>query len=275
MASRSDTILSPLSSGRTWRLFMFLLRLARGCRVFLLTLAALLLLDPQGSAQSFPGPLSTANNTGTNPFQTYAGVRENIDLATGGLNVTIPLLTLPGRDGFDLVLAAAYDSKNWQLEGLQDSNLNWNYWWDWDTRGSFGWSGLVSTLGNFSVSGPVANSTCTSYILLMPDGTKHSYSHVKVNCFNNHGPLQPPSYPTASADDNSYSFLDATNVNAPVITLKNGTKLYFTGSGGITKMEDTNGNSITYTGSTITDTLNRVITFSSSGSATTITYKDS
>jgi len=41
------------------------------------------------------------NETGVRPWESYDGVRENLNLATGGLSLQIPLLKLPGRNGFD------------------------------------------------------------------------------------------------------------------------------------------------------------------------------
>jgi hypothetical protein len=90
-----------------------------------LVLLALLILSnaPYSLAQSDPSHLSTANDTGVKPDQTYAGARENVNLSNGNLNIIIPLVTLPGRGGHDLVLSTSYDTKGWILERYVDT---WN-----------------------------------------------------------------------------------------------------------------------------------------------------
>ena len=39
------------------------------------------------------------NDTGLHSYETYDGARENANLGTGNLFVSVPLLTLPGRNG--------------------------------------------------------------------------------------------------------------------------------------------------------------------------------
>lgn len=134
-------------------------------------------------AQSQPTTLSTSNNTGTNPYETYAGVRENINLSTGNLNLVIPILTLPGRAGHDLVLAQSYDSKVWQLRGMSDPFEVWSYWWDQEIPGSSaGWGAMLPWLFTDWVY-PKPNVVCKgAFILVMPDGAKHSFLKAKRDC---------------------------------------------------------------------------------------------
>jgi len=73
-------------------------------------LIGLLSQSPIGVAQDIPG---LQNETGIDPYETYDGTRENINLATGGLNLSIPLLKLPGRNGFDYSVSYAYNSQFW------------------------------------------------------------------------------------------------------------------------------------------------------------------
>ena len=53
-------------------------------------------ISPAARAQSTPNQLSPNNTTGTAPYVMYGGAHENINLATGDLNIQIPLLALPG-----------------------------------------------------------------------------------------------------------------------------------------------------------------------------------
>ena len=102
----------------------------------LLMLASLTLVLPSNSQTPPPDP-SPATNTGTNPYETYGGERENINLGTGDLNVPLTLLHLPGRNGHDLVVKMAFDSKVWQLHGSFDQTTD-TYYFDWERDG--GWS---------------------------------------------------------------------------------------------------------------------------------------
>ena len=61
--------------------------------------------------QSNPTEVNPNNATGTMPYNTYGGVRENISLATGNVNVYIPILSLPGRNGQNQLTSMRYPTK--------------------------------------------------------------------------------------------------------------------------------------------------------------------
>jgi hypothetical protein len=69
----------------------------------------------RGMAQDAPAPPWTGNTTGVQPYGTFDGVMENISLGTGDLNLSIPLLSLPGRHGLNLTVNLIYDSNIWSL----------------------------------------------------------------------------------------------------------------------------------------------------------------
>src|SRR4051812_11014474 len=79
--------------------------------------------------QSPPSP-ATENPTGILEDHVYQGNSEKIDLATGNLTVNIPLLSLPGRNGHNLVLTASYNSKNWYHWSYTNpfNNITSYYW---------------------------------------------------------------------------------------------------------------------------------------------------
>src|SRR5271170_1450971 len=82
--------------------------------VFSLMLIAVLSAATPAYGQTV-APLN--DQTGISPYQSYGGVRENISLASGNLNLQVPLISLPGRDGHDLTLALEYDSSFYNLIG--------------------------------------------------------------------------------------------------------------------------------------------------------------
>src|ERR1700686_1848515 len=86
-------------------------------------------------AQSTPNQVNAGNTTGTMPYASYGGVRENISLSTGDLSIQIPLLTLPGRHGRNLVLNMFYDSKLWNLHFFVDDQGIYHYFRDWQDDG--------------------------------------------------------------------------------------------------------------------------------------------
>src|SRR6266436_6486158 len=55
---------------------------------------------------------------GTLSGYTYLGNQEQINLGTGNLRVHIPLLTLPGRNGFDYSPGIDYNSQIWSGVGV-------------------------------------------------------------------------------------------------------------------------------------------------------------
>src|SRR2546426_12756358 len=95
------------------------------------------------SAQTAPTQIDANNATGVQAYNLYSGTRENINLATGNLNLTIPLVSLPGRAGNTLDVALEYDSKIWQFRPYIDGNGDLQEGWGIDGRsasvGQLGW----------------------------------------------------------------------------------------------------------------------------------------
>jgi RHS repeat-associated protein len=248
--------------------------------------------------QSVVNQVNPQNATGLQPYESYAGTRENIDLGNGNVNLQIPLLTLPGRNGHDFSLVLRYDSKSWQVHAETDPNSGQIlYYWEGGGGWAFNIPRLDSTLIQPFLNNSNYNCRAGEFVLTSADGSKHAFygpdpvSGVRTGCYllNSQGQIvEDPSlnHPTGSANDASYFFLDTSNSSDIVVRAKDGTTMHFPGAsggygGGVTKIEDTNGNSITFQTSgvglvqTITDSVGRSVTITSGYPNTLITYKDS
>jgi len=88
-----------------------------------LTLTALITIiygvfcAPIALAQPSPNPLTPATMTGAPPYSTHEMVREDVALASGGLHVYIPILSLKGKGGQTFNLGWAHDSHGINLQG--------------------------------------------------------------------------------------------------------------------------------------------------------------
>ncbi|MGH9555285.1 MAG: hypothetical protein ACRD2Y_05630 [Terriglobales bacterium] len=152
-----------------------------------LCLAAMLALN----ALLFAGIAAAQSNNlvtdlGVRPYQTYAGDNERVNLATGNLSVTIPLLSLPGRNGHDFTLSVTYNSKKWVLVCV-DGSCAWAYqpaplmiggvrplWWQ---------VGFLRLFYDFQFEDEADNVRCReNYSLVMPDGTSHAFPTVTSHC---------------------------------------------------------------------------------------------
>src|SRR5215470_5372849 len=103
-----------------------------------LPLSLLLLNAYAATAQSTPAQVTASNDTGIKPFQTYAGVNEDIGLSNGNLGLSILLLSLPGRDGLDLNLAMRYNSKQWAPHVSIPDASDLVYTWQPESEGGWG-----------------------------------------------------------------------------------------------------------------------------------------
>ena len=87
-------------------------------------------LARRANAQTAPATqITPSNDTGLKPFATYSSDAGNVNLANGNLSLQIPLLSLPGRNGHNLVLAAQYDSKIWTPSATYTSGTDITYNW--------------------------------------------------------------------------------------------------------------------------------------------------
>lgn len=227
--------------------------------------------------------LAAQTDTGTRPYIPYDGAAENINLTNGNLNLKVPLVHLPGRDGFDLDLNLEYDSKFWKLEATYEAETNvLGGAWEEETRAPYfamGWHLNVPTI-NYT-SQPLFDSIGNQYgclgttTVFLSDGARLNFSN-NPNCG------APYQVDVIDSEDNSGARLTVSPDNA-LLALRNGTKIYFSSSltGTATKMVDANGNTITFAaapggGINITDTVGRIVSLTyASGVPSSITYPDS
>ena len=251
-----------------------------------------------------PNSVNTNNASGVMPYVPYAGARENINLPTGNVNVQVPLISLPGRNGHDLNLSMTYDSKIWQLSGFWDEFSGFIY--EWYAIGGPGngtdpgWLGQVGW--RLNVPGLTWTSAChqspgqsfgreydSDFILALPDGSRHHFKNKDNTKTRPQGcemgtPNNTPQYdvPVTDSEDGSYIRLDTSPSAYSVAHLKDGTSIWFYSTS--TEIVDSNGNIIRYNFtngmlSSIVDTLGRTITISRDGGGlgkiTSLAYKDS
>lgn len=152
------------------------------------------------NAQSVvPTQVTPQDSTGTLAYNTYGGGHENVNLATGNLNLEIPLVTLPGRKGHNLTVGVEFDSNIQELEATFDNVLGvYDY--------SFGVEYRPAPLSNTTYVGgswrytiPALQATATQlgvnpkappaycyegFIVTLADGSKHQFGN-KAHCFQN------------------------------------------------------------------------------------------
>jgi len=231
-------------------------------------IVVVIILSLSAAAQSIQVPyVKPENDTGVNPFGTYSGTRESINLSNGNLNIEIPLLRLKGRNGQDLMLSIQYDSKIWNLSEFEDPLCNSdNYFWKAERRDpslGLGWRFNLpymfggEELYDFEGAKFIGMSP---YIFITPDGAKHSIV---------------PTHFLGTADSLEPSPIRVEKTSAEVlVTTADGTKYYFNYVDASeqnrvdslpTRIVDRSGNFITISNGIIRDNLNRQVAFSSSG----------
>jgi hypothetical protein len=159
---------------------------------------------------------------------------EHIDTFTGGLILTFEDMRLPGNGGLDLVIQRTYNSKNTCNEWTEWPPGQWGCTrYDENTWLGYGWT---LHFGRFFKSMNVNNP----HVVEMTDGSRHT-AYQKINS----------SYHITR----DYWLLDK-NSNPPVLTLTNGTKIFYGQSGPshpdftthtvhyATKIQDVHGNEI-------------------------------
>jgi RHS repeat-associated protein len=221
---------------------------------------------------------------GVKPYQTYDGIRENISIATGNVNLNLPLVSLPGRNGHDFNLSATYNSQLWSATANTPGQMVWSL----GVPGDFGSIGrgwrlstdvLVGATGSVSLNS--GQDVCAAgYRAILGDGSTYSFSGVRTSCnytgCNNQSgctPRVPSLDQVAGLDDSGRHFLLDTIRN--ILVLPDGGQITYSGSAVV----DSNGNVISRAGSGAVDTLGRAITYilPSSGTPpyTGISYLDS
>ena len=208
--------------------------------------------DPQGGGGG--GGYHPPNDPNFSTARTepeYDTGEVGVDLGSGNFNWSIPLLALPGRAGSDVSLSLSYNSLVWTKDG---SYMKFN-------------ADLGSPAPGFRLGLP----TLQQRFLNSQTGI---YAYMLVNPSGNRVELrQIGSSNIYESSDSSYTQLDVGNPNAPVVRTTDGTQYIFApvtinSEYRCTQIKDRNGNYISATYNTtnghlltITDTLNRVITF--------------
>ncbi|MDQ5846508.1 MAG: S8 family serine peptidase, partial [Acidobacteriota bacterium] len=193
--------------------------------------------DPNfGTARERPG-----NETG----------QPGVDLGSRNFNWSMPLVTLAGRAGLDLNLSLYYNSLVWTKDG---NFIKYN-------------ADLGSPAPGFRVGLPTlqqrfynSQTGIYAYMMVTPSGGRIELRQVGTSNIY-------------ESQDGSYTQLDVSNPNAPLVRTSDGTQLSFIPAGinseyRCTQIKDRNGNyiSATYDANnghllTVTDTLGRTITF--------------
>ena len=171
---------------------------------------------------------------GFNPNrETFSSMpNEHIDTFTGGLILTFEDVRLPGKGGLDLVIQRTFNSKNvcngWDYLGFWRCSRDEENTWL-----GYGWTLHLGRLFE-------SNNINVPHVIEMPDGSRHT------------------AYPKISSSlsiTKDYWLLNSDS-NPPVLTLTNGTKIYYGQSGPghpdypshsasyATRIQDVHGNEI-------------------------------
>ena len=208
----------------------------------------------EGNYWSADDPINRVGDPPGSPMDGGAG--------SGNFQFNAPIYSLPGR-GINISLNAVYNSRLWNKAGTQISYDN-----------DRGWPAPGFSLGFGKLLGMTINSGC---MLVDADGTRHSYTGTIQ--FFNWGTIGTMHTTDGSFID--YTYQTGTNgvITSAQARMPNGTVItygaYSQSGGGVfpTSITDANGNFITITYvnnagpriQTVSDTLNRTITFHYNG----------
>jgi hypothetical protein len=206
-----------------------------------------------------PPTFSSLDQARLDPRNRLGGASE--DLFSGNFHWSLPLVSLPGRNGLDLNLSLHYNSLVW----LRYNNI---IQFDPDFFYSQNYSSLTPgfRLGLPLIEGPFSHEGNNAYFVILPSGARVGMRYVAANEYE--------------AMDSSYLYLKF-NPAAQTATLytTEGTQYFYSIPSGdwwyrCTQIKDSNGNFLTigytalgiwpdqvYAVSTIADTVGRVITF--------------
>jgi RHS repeat-associated protein len=222
------------------------------------------------------------------PYRTYLGENERINVATGVVTIQIPLVTLPGRNGFDYVYKFTWNSPGWHVDSVSTPNGTQYFW-----VSSGGWlqRAAPNLIFDTNVVPPDANNTyrCNgNWRLAGTDGRVIFFPAAATACQNAQTGVAAPSVNqlTATAGQGPYASGSASipcsdfmslslNGSISKVVKQNGEVLWFEngGAGLSTRDVDSNGNVISFptTGtSQMVDTAGRSIS-----KPPLITYTDS
>ncbi len=239
-------------------------------------------------AQALPGEFVTGENaTGVNPFSSYQGQRESIDLANLNLNVVIPLFTLKGRNGLDVPIVASYNAiqREWiptdpdgidpfQLESIRNGG---SAFFDIEIAPR-----LEFIAGRYTVGSVTRYQN--RFVFRSPDGSRSEFINkefeddVTQAVFDSLERFR-------TRDGTNMELRELVNRTKVDVYLKNGTQIRFENSGASLNtyaryQRDKNGNEIVYDvdppgpTQTVTDTLGRVVTRTENGNSIEIRVKN-
>ncbi|HKV27310.1 MAG TPA: RHS repeat-associated core domain-containing protein [Candidatus Acidoferrales bacterium] len=214
--------------------------------------------------------------TGTPSFGSFTGGPDAINLGNLNSHITIPVLHKPGR-GTNFTYDLIYDSSVWYPVGSSGSQ-------NWQPVANWGWAAqtapVLGFVSYFAQSYPIP-PVCRNYVTGVTRFSAFAYSDVfgvnhtfNLTVYNVDGDnpklCQLPLGGSATTQDGSGYSITVVGEGGPSATIQalNGTKIVppigtISGSGTFT---DRNGNEITVSGSSFTDTLGTTA-LSVSGSA--------
>ena len=224
--------------------------------------AALILFFCFGAhGQTTDNQLNTLGPVGVQPNSGTTGTTEQISLATGALNVMIPLLSLPQRGGWSLSLGYVHNSNlnhpvqnvsvyagTTNLNGMVqpvEHTLHFTYIESWDSfsnlleptlprlQASIEYNGAYRDIGDsLDVEGYHETFCRTNWIFTDWYGSAHTFK-VNSSCSDKQGAYTAgaQSYAYADSLDGSFYLLDTSNPNEAVVSSMDGTQYHFPFSG--------------------------------------------
>jgi YD repeat-containing protein len=266
------------------------LRMQWACALFYFGLAA------PGVAQS----LNSQDNSGIQPFQTYSQDKESVNLATGSLNLSIPLLHLPGRAGHDVDVALSYNNQSVLYPTLGSHPVIntapggggqpipglTQYVMGWTASSNYGWTTNFPsvTFQTLSSGAPAHYPQFTGSCFGAPSlsdvrGQQMTFGVALFGCSAGLTPTNTtnvsPYLTTAADDQGSGVIADMSAPAGPTFFYPDGNRLVIPAAPAGQNLQelnpttifdvDRNGNTNTYTSTAtnqvITDTLGRLVTF--------------
>jgi RHS repeat-associated protein len=257
--------------------------------------------------------LNPSTLIGDQPYTTLKSDAESIDNANGGVNVSVPLIHLPGINGFDLDLKVNYSSKLYDLSGFVVNPSQPGTQPIYPTSVVLDWANNLSALRDFAggqlsiprlmfgnqfyqydidTNGAYHAVYCaTNWTYIDETGAMHPFDN-REDC----SPYTSESWVTHTSDthDNSFMHLDTTNLSDVKVYLKNGNIVHFsepvsTDGGSLpiltvpsfypSYIQDPNGNEIkfnlTSNDLTITDSVGRSVILNRVASPVSLQYNAS
>jgi hypothetical protein len=184
-------------------------------------------------AQTTDNASSWAGVTGASLPGPYDGAPEQINLSNGNLNITLPILSLPGRGGQNLTLSAQEDSLTYRVYSFTTSNGTSFSWINNQPWQQWGISYLVDTAdlaGILPVIGGQGSQPvwCDHFAIVKEDGTWLTFDNVE-NCVQGSVvyplPFSQVNVVTQSAME--FAKLDTTNPSDIVFTSRDGNQTHF------------------------------------------------